>query len=495
MSLLKRALTSITRRKLKSLILLLIVLILGNIMLSTLLIVQSVDGTKESILRELPPVVSLDLNYEKLEEFYQNQEETEEFEIPWITFDDLERIEAAGGAYIKTFDYSSIAGIESKSLEPYNMNLEGYMIGGPGEVNYFMLQGVNNSNFALLELGDAAIIEGRTFTNEEIKNGSPVLLISKDLAETNNYLVGDTIVIESLFTDYTDQGEQQVIETVELEFELIGLLVYRELPRADKQKGFSEEDHMLDQLNRTLFTSNHFVEDYTEKSMAIMLPYYEEKYGEQMSNNQYNPLAGRPIVYILNSSEEVNKFVQRAQAALNNEYYQFVTQEDNYKKVAEPLESMKGILTYAFYITVGSAVFVLTLVLFSFMRDRQKEIGIYLALGERKSKITAQMIIETVAVGLLGATLAVAGGMFVASFISDMLITAPQVDPHGVIITSSMNSYLSNFDYDSILQNYQVGLTLMSVVSFYITITATIIAAQLIASIYILKSDPKKILM
>ena len=129
------------------------------------------------------------------------------------------------------------------------------------------------------------------------------------------------------------------------------------------------------------------------------------------------------------------------------------------------------------------------------MRDRQKEIGIYLALGERKSKITAQMIIETVAVGLLGATLAVAGGMFVASFISDMLITAPQVDPHGVIITSSMNSYLSNFDYDSILQNYQVGLTLMSVVSFYITITATIIAAQLIASIYILKSDPKKILM
>ena len=365
MSLLKRALTSITRRKLKSLILLLIVLILGNIMLSTLLIVQSVDGTKESILRELPPVVSLDLNYEKLEEFYQNQEETEEFEIPWITFDDLERIEAAGGAYIKTFDYSSIAGIESKSLEPYNMNLEGYMIGGPGEVNYFMLQGVNNSNFALLELGDAAIIEGRTFTNEEIKNGSPVLLISKDLAETNNYLVGDTIVIESLFTDYTDQGEQQVIETVELEFELIGLLVYRELPRADKQKGFSEEDHMLDQLNRTLFTSNHFVEDYTEKSMAIMLPYYEEKYGEQMSNNQYNPLAGRPIVYILNSSEEVNKFVQRAQAALNNEYYQFVTQEDNYKKVAEPLESMKGILTYAFYITVGSAVFVLTLVLFS----------------------------------------------------------------------------------------------------------------------------------
>ena len=71
MNIFQRALTSITRRKLKSLILLLIVIILGNIILSTLLIVQSVDGTRQSILRELPPVVSLEIDYTKLDELYK----------------------------------------------------------------------------------------------------------------------------------------------------------------------------------------------------------------------------------------------------------------------------------------------------------------------------------------------------------------------------------------------------------------------------------------
>ena len=49
MNIFQRALTSITRRKLKSLILLLIVIILGNIILSLLNILQSVDGTEPSI--------------------------------------------------------------------------------------------------------------------------------------------------------------------------------------------------------------------------------------------------------------------------------------------------------------------------------------------------------------------------------------------------------------------------------------------------------------
>ena len=101
MNIIKRALTSITRRKLKSLILLLIVIVLGNIILSTLLIVQSVDGTKQSILRELPPVVSLELDYNKLEELYADQGQYDKpVEIPWVTFDDLDRIEA-DGSYIK----------------------------------------------------------------------------------------------------------------------------------------------------------------------------------------------------------------------------------------------------------------------------------------------------------------------------------------------------------------------------------------------------------
>lgn len=498
MNIFQRALTSITRRKLKSLILLLIVIILGNIILSTLLIVQSVDGTRQSILRELPPVVSLEIDYTKLDELYKEQGQFDKpIEIPWLTFDDLDRIEADAGSYIKIVDYSAYAGIETKSLEPYTI-MDGGYVRGPGETNYFTLQGVSAPIFAMLEVGDAEIVEGRSFTQEELDNGSPVLLIGEGLAEKNNLMVGDTVLIESLFTDYTEEGNQVIFNTIELEFKLIGILKFKALPQSEGKGGFSEHDYLLEERNRTLFTGNRFVEKYSRESMDVWRSYYEEKYGETWEDYyEDNPLAGRPITFILNSSEDVGSFVQSAQAALNNEYYYFATQEDNYKKVAAPLESMRKILTYAFYITVGSAIIVLTLVLFGFMRDRQKEIGIYLALGEKKSKITVQMIIENVAVGFLGALLALASGTFVASYISDMLIAAPQLDPQqGVILpVYPSNNYLANFDYESILQSYQVGFSATAVIAFIITILATIVVAQLIASIYILRSDPKKIMM
>ena len=41
-------------------------------------------------------------------------------------------------------------------------------------------------------------------------------------------------------------------------------------------------------------------------------------------------------------------------------------------KVAQPLESPKNILNYAFYITLGSSIVVLALVPFAFIRPKEK---------------------------------------------------------------------------------------------------------------------------
>ena len=318
----------------------------------------------------------------------------------------------------------------------------------------------------MLEVGDAEIVEGRSFTGR-LDNGSPVLLIGEGLAEKNNLMVGDTVLIESLFTDYTEEGNQVIFNTIELEFKLIGILKFKALPQSEGKGGFSEHDYLLEERNRTLFTGNRFVEKYSRESMDVWRSYYEEKYGETWEDYyEDNPLAGRPITFILNSSEDVSSFVKKAQAALNNEYYYFATQEDNYKKVAAPLESMRKILTYAFYITVGSAIIVLTLVLFGFMRDRQKEIGIYLALGEKKSKITVQMIIENVAVGFLGALLALASGTFVASYISDMLIAAPVESAAGRDFPY-IHQTQGSFDYEH-LAELQVGFSATAVIAFII---------------------------
>lgn len=183
-----------------------------------------------------------------------------------------------------------------------------------------------------------------------------------------------------------------------------------------------------------------------------------------------------------------------ARRALNNDYYRFVTQEDHYQAVAGPLESMKGILLVVFFATTGSAVVVLALVLLAFTRDRRQEIGIYLALGEKKSRIIAQMLLETLLIGLLGAVLALAGGTILASYISDTWMTAAHTDAYEKMISQTAG-YISGLNLEGILENYRVVFTPATAVLFLLAITATIIASQLASAVYILRYDPKKIMV
>ncbi|HHU30818.1 MAG TPA: ABC transporter permease [Firmicutes bacterium] len=489
----RRALISIARKIPKTLILLLIVLILGNIMLSSLLIVQSVDGTKDAVLKELPPIVSLSFNFEKLNEMMMKGEDFGE--IKWLSFDDLDNIAAACGSYIKSYDYAVTTGMQTTSLE--RAEREGSSYPGFG-MPAFTFSGAAIPMFALLESGEAEIVSGRTFTEQELAEGRPVLIMSEQLAEQNNYVVGDTVTIENTLVTYTQAGEEKILDTLVFDFDLVGIIAYKNLPAGEsEQTDFFGIDTEWERVN-TLITPNNFIRQYNEMWMEINREYYQELGMADFFPEEYNPLMGgtTSITYILNSSEDFESFIKRSQDVLNNEWYLFTSQEDNFQKVAQPLESMKNILNYAFYITLGSSIVVLALVLFAFIRDRKKEIGIYLALGERKSNIVLQLVLESLIIGIIGATLAVGTGVFIASMISDAML------PDQLTIEEEFNpmipvveDYLAKIDYSSVLQSFDIGLDIRSTVAFYIAIVITIILAQLIASTYILSFDPKKIMM
>lgn len=188
----KRSLVSITRRKTRSLALFLIILVLGIIMLTALIIVLSVEAAKDSIMRKLPPVVALEFDHEAARKTWDSDGYKA---TPDLTYSDLERIEEAAGAYIKTTDFCVSESIETDSLVPYRAEGDGIDDAFADTPHYFTFQGVSTPIFALLELGNARIIEGRTFTREEIDKGSPVIIMSKELAQVNNCKVGDIIAI------------------------------------------------------------------------------------------------------------------------------------------------------------------------------------------------------------------------------------------------------------------------------------------------------------
>ena len=55
---------------------------------------------------------------------------------------------------------------------------------------------------------------------------------------------------------------------------------------------------------------------------------------------------------------------------------------------------------------------------------RQKEMGIYLALGEKKSKIIGQLLLESLVVCIVGASLAILTSMVFSNMLADSALQA-----------------------------------------------------------------------
>jgi len=497
---LQRALASMTRKKAKSLILLIIVFVLGNIMLSSLVIMQSVDSTREAMLRELPPIVSMQMDNEYIQEKMEEVDDPQEMDIRLPDFDELEEIEEAGRDYIRAYDYSAHGSITTKSLDyyqPEDESTERGMVEDSGEGQYFTLRGAQIPQFTLLEVEEARVSQGRTFEPQEIEEGKPVILMSEELAEENDIMAGDHVLVENKWHEIGRPGgpddEPELIDAREYEFEVIGLLDFLDVP--------GEEDHAHGMSDRekyqTLYTTNGFIAELQSDSMEIMrdeLPEEQREMMEQQEDIVESPQL--PVNFVLNTSEDINDFVDSVEPVIEQEYIKLSTQQDNFQQIAEPLESMRSIIVYSFYIAVGSSILVLTLVLLGFLKDRQKELGIYLALGEKKKKIIAQVVVEALGIGLIGATLALFTGMFVSDSISEMLLATQDMDLEEVSRSSSiMDPTAPRFDLEGVMEQYSVSLSFISIVSYYAVIAATTVLAQLISSTYILRLDPKKIMM
>ena len=131
-----------------------------------------------------------------------------------------------------------------------------------------------------------------------------------------------------------------------------------------------------------------------------------------------------------------------------------------------------------------------------FLRERKHEMGIYLALGERKVNIATQILIETVAISLLAICISIFTGNLVAKNISNKLLENQ--------ISESYNKndqyydeygYLLNVDKKDVMANYNVKLDAITITLIFVISLGSITVSTLIPIYYTLKINPKKILM
>ncbi|WNF39082.1 ABC transporter permease [Bacillaceae bacterium IKA-2] len=247
------------------------------------------------------------------------------------------------------------------------------------------LEGVVFSD-AAQEFMDAVstIVEGRHLTEEDINQN--LTIIEQSLAEENALTVGDTITIQSL----------DEIESL-FDLEIVG--IYQTTAIGND---FGMSLSALNPVNK------------------LYVPY---KLANGLKGEAFIGTIDRAVFHI-DDPVNIDNFIDRANAESSIDFTVFSldTNDRLYQQMIGPINNVASFSENVVYLVTMAGAIILGLIVMMSIRERKYEIGVLLALGEKKSKLIGQFLVEIVVVAIIALGLASVTGNMVASQVGDQLL-------------------------------------------------------------------------
>lgn len=484
----KRALCSVTRKKGKSLILFAVIFVLGNVIAGSIAIQQSTQNVENSVKKQLGGTATIQLDYENnQEEFAKN-----DLKIDQLKVDFMKKV--GESPYVKYYDYNALAMAQTKELKSASSESEQF----GGMMDGFTLKGSNYNKILDIEEKNIKLVEGKVFTQEDIDNGKNVGLISSKVAEENGLSVGDQMVMDTRSYDYTENGGEKELFKIDVPIQIIGIFEPTTVELKDKEDKKNQEQNTnqqfmsMQQLN-TIYLPNKTVleinKNNTEKLKKVDpdSPYLSEENVEEY----YTP------VYVLKSPDDVEAFKQETQPLLPK-LYTVKASTDQYEQIGGSMKKMSQISGYVVMIAVIATLLIISLVVLLFMRDRKHELGIYLSLGDKRSHVMGQIIIEMLIISGIALILSLITGNFLGKIVSESLLNSDLLNSSN----EQMNMFMgidglgaTELTSGDIMNAYEVKFSLGYIVTYLVVGLGTVLLAAILPLLYIVRLNPKKIMM
>lgn len=494
MNFVKRGLISVVRRKAKSIILLILIFILGNVIAGAISIEQAVKNTEENIRKQIGGVATIEIDYEQLPRDYDFDYNS----IEYINKDTIMRIGEL--PYVRDFDYVSTFSLEAPEMERVTSEEDSMARMSIAQDFYnkmFSVRAVHYLDVLDFKEGNGKIIEGRTFREEDLKGDKNPIIITKELAELNNLSVGSIVTFQNnirkvdlIISGEINDSDYELLHTASYEFEVIGIYEPKLNIESDSNGGIMIDYYNVEKQNQMYTTT-----EAQERIEKIALEKYEElspEMAEMRSRQYYTP------IFILNDPLELEDFKRDVEPMLP-QYSVVVDSSSSFDSIAAPLKNIEWIASIVLYVALGATLVILSLLITLFLRDRKHEMGIYLSLGEKKTKVMGQIVIEVVLIAIIGITLSLFTGNIIASGISEQMLNNQMLsDQENEMYyggTLQWLGYGEDVTAESIMESYKVSLGLQTVLMFYGIGILTVLVSTIVPNVYILRLNPKKIMM
>ncbi|MFF4095130.1 ABC transporter permease [Streptomyces sp. NPDC001834] len=141
------------------------------------------------------------------------------------------------------------------------------------------------------------------------------------------------------------------------------------------------------------------------------------------------PTAGgaalREATFTLRNPDDLGKLKDDAKAAgADLEIFPLSVNDKQYKTLVGPINETAYFASLTVWLVAVAGTVILALIIASNMRERRKEMGILLSLGEKKPKLLGQHLVEVVACAALAIGFAAAGSQAIAQGIGDQLLSS-----------------------------------------------------------------------
>ncbi|AWM15723.1 ABC transporter permease [Bacillus inaquosorum] len=400
MNFIKRAFWNMKAKKGKTLLQLFVFTVICVFVLSGLTIQSAAQKSSELARQELGGSVTLQVDRQKQMEKQQDSGEKRSFESTPIKVSDANKLATLD--HVKSYNYTTSASanagnfdaIESSSSSDSSSsssssnakNSQGGGQGGPQMVQADLsIEGVIST--ALVDDfsdGNSKITDGRAITKSDV--GKKVTVINETLAEENDLSVGDSITIESA----TDEDT-----TVKLK--IVG--IYKTTSSGDDQ---AQNFSFLNPYNKL----------YTPYTATAALK------GDDYKNTIDS------AVYYMDDAKNIDAFVKAAKkTAIDFDTFTLNTNDQLYQQMVGPIENVASFSKNVVYLVSVAGAVILGLIVMMSIRERKYEMGVLMAIGEKRWKLIGQFLTEILIVAVIAIGIASLTGNLVANQLGNQLLS------------------------------------------------------------------------
>lgn len=446
--------------------------------LGAILTERAMVTTEERLLMQIPAVATI---------IYEASDTPQT--TPWRqpTREELHAIGAL--PYVKVYDFTVRPVFYSEGLVwPHEDNPGMRLRGRP-----FEGRGVNIPEIADIETGIVQLIDGRTFTQEEIDDHALVVVVPRDIAEVNGLTVGSVIELENVIHNFFSESEYDRVLAIQiLEVEIIGI-IGRDI---GDMVGDPDFFYMPAGLTENMLD---FRADTFRTRVEELLDQDEERFRELGQEIlQYEPQIDS--LFVLNTPRELEDFSIAAMALLPDDWVVVGIDESIFSHVTTSMDLMLQLADSVRWGATVAMTIALILILLLFLHDRRHEIGIYRALGDKKHQVLIQFLTEVGLITVVAFTFAILIGSIFSESISAYLFEQhliEQINSDLFYVTTPVGLELHNpgmMSVEEALSLYDVALDVRTIIIFVSIGAVMVSVSTLIPTWYALKSEPQKLL-